>query len=169
MAKIIKNSNCLPSNKIKDIRGERFGRLLVESFGHISTDKGKNVYWNCVCDCGNTNRISSSALRAGSTISCGCYKTESSRRVMKQLHTKGKHLYFIQCGPYIKIGRADQIQKRLGQLRAMNPYEVTLVRYIENAGHLEHHYHEVFKEHHYKGEWFLLDPCEVVSIGAIND
>lgn len=161
----------LPSKKIRDVRGERFGRLLVHSFSHIALDKGKNAYWVCTCDCGKEHTVSSASLRTGTCISCGCYGKEVSRALIKKTHHKGKHLYFIRSGPYVKIGRTDNINKRLTQLQAMNPHEIRLVNYYENKGELEHTLHENFKHFHHQGEWFLLDDekCEIVSIGALQD
>ena len=53
----------LPSKKIRDVREERFGRLIVKDFSHISTDRSKSAYWLCLCDCGTFTKVSSSALR----------------------------------------------------------------------------------------------------------
>lgn len=159
----------LPSKKIRDIRGERFGRLLVESFSHVASDKGKNAYWQCVCDCGNEHTVSSASLRTGTCVSCGCYASEVSRRLIKETHNKGAHLYFIKCGEYIKIGRADNVAQRLSQLRAANPYDVELVYIVEGAGDLEHSLHKQFKDRHHTGEWFRLNVCEIVSVGAVQD
>lgn len=158
----------LPSKKIRDIRGERFGRLLVESFSHISPDKGKNAYWNCVCDCGNKHTVSSASLRARSCISCGCYASEIARKTIKETHNKGQHLYFIRSGDYIKIGRADKVLLRLGQIRAMNPHGADLIHYVENAGWMEHSLHEKFKNKHHVGEWYYLSDEEIVSIGSVD-
>jgi hypothetical protein len=126
----------LPSKKIRDVRGERFGRLLVHSFSHIGSDKGRNAYWICTCDCGNEHTVSSASLRTGTCISCGCYASEVARKTMKKMHTKGQHLYFIRSGEYIKIGRTDNVSLRLIQLRAMNPHGVELIHYVENGGYL---------------------------------
>lgn len=155
----------LPSKKIKDIRGERFGRLVVRSFSHIAQDKGKNAYWDCECNCGKNHRVSSSSLRSGSCVSCGCFASEISRQSIKKLHQSGKDLYLIQCGEYIKIGRADNVKLRLSQLKAANPYPVKLLKVVKGAGHLEHELHEKYKKYHHTGEWFALPVCEVVNIG----
>lgn len=154
----------LPSKKIRDIRGERFGRLLVESFSHIATDKGKNAYWICRCDCGKEHTVSSGPLRKGSCISCGCYASEISRATIKKTHTKGKHLYFIRSGEYIKIGRADRIDLRLGQIRAMNPHGAELVHFVADAGWFEHALHKQFQDKHHVGEWFHLSDDDVLHI-----
>ena len=55
---------------IKDITGQRFGRLIVIR----QTDKRKSrcVVWECKCDCGNVVEVKSTNLQNGSTRSCGC-------------------------------------------------------------------------------------------------
>lgn len=75
---------------------------------------------------------------------------------IKNLHEKGKHLYFITCGEYTKIGRADNVEQRLKQLQCNNPYEVKINYVMENQGHLEKMYHEIYKDKHHKDEWYKL-------------
>ena len=60
---------------IKDLAGQRFGRLLViEQDGR---DNHRNIRWKCKCDCGNFKSITSGHLVSGRTKSCGCYMEES--------------------------------------------------------------------------------------------
>lgn len=59
---------------IKDIKGKRFGRLLVKELSHI--DKHKKAHWVCICDCGEETVVLASNLRTGRTTSCGCYRKE---------------------------------------------------------------------------------------------
>lgn len=67
-----------------DLIGKRFGKLLVLSFeGYIN----KKKRWKCKCDCGNTKSIIGSALRSGTTQSCGCLRSETCSR---QNHSKWK-------------------------------------------------------------------------------
>lgn len=58
------------AEKIKDLSGQRFGKLIVIS----PTDKrsGSSVIWKCQCDCGNICFISSSYLQNREILSCGC-------------------------------------------------------------------------------------------------
>lgn len=64
----------------KDLRGSRFGRLLVLKKAKTLKDKkGKNIArWLCQCDCGNTTIIRGSELSSNSnpTQSCGCLRKE---------------------------------------------------------------------------------------------
>jgi len=57
--------------KIKDITGRRFGRLTVIKVGK---QEGYEVYWQCVCDCGNVKLVRTSNIKK--TKSCGCLKSE---------------------------------------------------------------------------------------------
>lgn len=53
---------------IKDISGQRFGRLTAISLAPDS----KPTQWICVCQCGTTVIIRSCNLRSGASASCGC-------------------------------------------------------------------------------------------------
>ena len=58
----------------KDRTGERFGRLVAVA--RVGASKSRNVRWLCRCDCGSDVTVSSSALVAGATRSCGCLRTD---------------------------------------------------------------------------------------------
>lgn len=73
----------------RDLTGEKFGRLVVESFDKIERSKsGKSSWhrWWCVCDCGVRKSIVRGNLTAsnGATVSCGCFQREDVSR--RQLH-----------------------------------------------------------------------------------
>lgn len=69
------------SRPITPMKGLRFGRLLVEDFGHL-TDKGL-AYWRCLCDCGAVKVVNGYRLRSGGTRSCGCLAREMSSARLK--------------------------------------------------------------------------------------
>jgi hypothetical protein len=54
---------------IKDIHGQRFGRLLVTEL--VDPQPGNRI-WRCRCDCGNERVVKQRYLMAGGTRSCGC-------------------------------------------------------------------------------------------------
>ncbi len=80
----------------KDLIGLKFGRLQVVSRDYDKQneylkEKGEHrAFWNCICDCGNTCVVASSALKnkTSPTMSCGCYKKEKTmnRRTQKILN-----------------------------------------------------------------------------------
>lgn len=53
----------------KDIKDQRFGRLIVLGFL-------LNKKWECLCDCGNVVQIKAKTLNNGHTQSCGCLQKE---------------------------------------------------------------------------------------------
>lgn len=63
--------------KIKDITGEKFGKLFVLSFSYT---ENKRAFWNCECECGKVKAIRSHDLLAGKVNSCGCLKVEQARQ-----------------------------------------------------------------------------------------
>lgn len=63
--------------KVKDITGQRFGKLVVTEFSYV--DKFNRSWWNCQCDCGYSIVTRSGQLRTTvikSTRSYGCLKRE---------------------------------------------------------------------------------------------
>lgn len=61
------------SRTIKDITGQRFGRLIAIRPWDGS---GRRLKWVCACDCGGESYPTGSALRAGKILSCGCLRNE---------------------------------------------------------------------------------------------
>jgi len=72
------NKEYLVENVIKDLTGQRFGKLVAIK----PTDERKNGYvvWECKCDCGSTTYVPTSLLTSGNTSSCGCLKKVGCRR-----------------------------------------------------------------------------------------
>jgi hypothetical protein len=57
---------------LKDITGQRFGRLTVlEEAGRT---KSGNARWLCRCDCGKEATVIGANLRGGTSQSCGCLR-----------------------------------------------------------------------------------------------
>lgn len=52
-----------------DISGERYGNILVISYAYA---KGKETYWNVLCDCGKRSIKGKQNMKRGNTRSCGC-------------------------------------------------------------------------------------------------
>ena len=65
----------MPGRKIRDLTGQRFGKLVaVAPTGERSRGY---VVWECLCDCGNTVLVRSGELQSGDKTSCGCKKKAS--------------------------------------------------------------------------------------------
>jgi hypothetical protein len=74
-----------PSNHVKNITGQRFGRLLV--LGYVGTDNSRNSIWRCKCDCGASADVRRSHLVGGITQSCGCFGSERRSELTKERFT----------------------------------------------------------------------------------
>lgn len=77
---------------IRNIVGERFGRLVVVSLGPQLPNCG-NANWKCRCDCGEFTFVRSNNLRTGHTSSCGCHDREQASKTMIRMslkHGQGK-------------------------------------------------------------------------------
>ena len=66
----------MPS-KVKDITGQKFGKLIVVGFAYI--DKSGSS-WYCQCDCGKERTLKKNSLTSGHTRSCGCGMLESRQQ-----------------------------------------------------------------------------------------
>ena len=87
----VKSCGCLRSeSRIKDITGERFGKLIA--IKRTSKKKNNSQVWECKCDCGNICEVSSGFLQSGKTNSCGCLLNESrSKAIKKAIETRKDH------------------------------------------------------------------------------
>ena len=68
------------NTNVKDLTGERFGRLVVLR-QDVRASYGKHspgARWVCQCDCGNTVTVHGNNLRQKNTRSCGCIRKETS-------------------------------------------------------------------------------------------
>jgi hypothetical protein len=72
--------------KRKDLRDQRFGRLLV-----IMLDKHGETEntWICQCDCGERKITRSRLLLSGKTRSCGCWRKEAAKKLLPLNITHG--------------------------------------------------------------------------------
>ncbi len=70
--------------RVKDLTGQRFGRLVVLRRG---LGKPGRVFWDCQCDCSRTITVYAGSLLQGGTRSCGCLQKEArTARGTKPIH-----------------------------------------------------------------------------------
>ena len=70
---------------IIDLTGKTFGRLKVTA--RAENGKDNSSRWLCLCACGKEKTIRSKSLRTGSTVSCGCFRSEKMRKEKYDFYT----------------------------------------------------------------------------------
>ena len=68
--------------KIKDITGQRFGKLTVIEYTGV-TVAGRGAIWLCKCDCGNYRKVGANHLNYGQITKCEeCVKHDRQTRAI---------------------------------------------------------------------------------------
>ena len=131
---------------------KRFNSWLVLAYSHRHATSG-NWYYTCRCRCGTEAIVSGTNLRTGGSKQCKSCSAKINGK--KGIYgNKRKDLYFIKCGAYIKIGVSDNVQRRLNDLKASNPFPLELLYFGEGEGGDEEMWHKVFEHRHHHGEWY---------------
>lgn len=82
-----------------DMTGQRHARLVGLSYSHTERN---HAFWLFACDCGQQTIASGAKVRAGVTLSCGCYHRQvCSQRLMVHGWRAGK-----QHGPTYRAWQA---------------------------------------------------------------
>lgn len=81
---------------IKDMAGQRFGKLTVLGLGKVPDhDRYHRVWWECLCDCGKKKTVLSNDLKLGKVKSCGCLSgripCERRREIPKKMEVDKSH------------------------------------------------------------------------------
>jgi hypothetical protein len=82
---------------LKDLSGQRFGRLVVVSRHGLIPKKprGNRITWLCKCDCGNEKIALGEKLINGKTRSCGCITSPPLEEANEKTRKKIKKQSYI--------------------------------------------------------------------------
>lgn len=134
----IKSCGCYAKERLseihsKDLTGMRSGRLVALKPSTERT-KGKNIIWECLCDCGNTSLVSSGALLSRGTRSCGClwFKHDVV------------YLYAMLSHDLIKLGISRNPFNRMEALCEQLRVDVKLLAYTQSDYRQEKKLHQQF-------------------------
>ena len=144
--------------RFKDLTGKTFGERTALRFSHQIPVAG-NYVWEVQCSCGRIDKVPASRLVKGKANKCvECAGRENGRIGLDSM-AKGKPVYFIRCGDYVKIGCSDNIERRIKGIETNNPYPVELLKIDLTMG--EKYWHDKFKDYHHRNEWYS---CEIVDL-----
>lgn len=82
-------------SELKDLTGQRFGRLVV--IARAENSHAGQARWLCACDCGGKSVSVGSALRSGRATSCGCLRREKLLLANTKHGGSDSHLYHVWC------------------------------------------------------------------------
>ncbi len=75
-------------------------------------------------------------------------------------------IYIIKTNEFYKIGRTNNIKRRIKELESLNPFDVELILYQKKlySRTVEAFLHAEFRDKNIKGEWFKLSELDLMLI-----
>jgi hypothetical protein len=98
-----------------NLMGKSYGRLVV--IGETTkTDKSRQSFWVCLCECGAKKEIGGRSLRRGDIVSCGCFAKEQRAKANTK-HGQYQSLTYSSWDNMIQrcTNTAHQSYKNYGQ------------------------------------------------------
>lgn len=83
--------------------------------------------------------------------------TKEEIKLLPRSRPKKSFVYFIKCGPFVKIGVARNPRKRLSGLQVAQTEKLELIATTTGGEAREAALHKRFAKYHVRGEWFRFE------------
>lgn len=77
-----------------------------------------------------------------------------------------EYVYVLKSESYYKIGRTNELHRRMGELKIQLPFRAELFKVFntDNSKALEKHFHRIYAEYRANGEWFILSDYDAALL-----
>ncbi len=98
-------------------------------------------------------------------------ETIKNKYKIKREKNKPNKIYIFKANKYYKIGKCNNVKRRVKQLQTGCMFDIEILDYFEvtDATKTEKELHEKYKHKQIKGEWFKLTKKDVMDIRKIID
>lgn len=87
-------------------------------------------------------------------INAALSKYEEPKKAAKKTEYTSGYVYFLKCNDLIKIGKANDVKKRISSIQTSSPGKLELLGSVKGGIRTERQLHKLFTARRQNGEWF---------------
>jgi hypothetical protein len=147
--------------RLHSLIGQRFGHLVVRG---RAPSRNRDAYWLCQCECGGNKETSTSSLRRGAIVSCGCLRISKSDRCSVEGCTTKPRCKGLCTKHYQRARRYDGDTSGRSRITICTIEEC--VRKVEAKGLCRKHYQRARRHRRASDRPRIVRTCSVEGCGG---